>query len=324
MWRSGLLLIALFVAALLIERRLATQHQLRFAWGIALVLATGVTLSVGSVQGVAQAWRGRRASPADPTSWRDGESVRVEGILRLRHTDRPPRTAPFTGRTAAYLEYGAFAPREAGGVSRVQRPHWRGVLAEPVDLDMPTLRMPLVGMPPVRYWPEEQVSGASWHDAAVRHLRATQWASESLGDRADPGAGFASFSVASADSAGRIEHHVMNIEAADVLGMRGGPLPTTDSLRRRIADRAWTFTERVVEPNVRVTVLGTYRSTPPRIDVGLSPLTPHHAVHVGAAAPLADREWRGTLLFALVLIALTVTAHVVVLGPGSAWLRQPG
>lgn len=325
MWRSGLLLIALFIAALAVERRLATHHQLRFAWGVALVLAAGVTLSVGSVQGLAQAWRDRQAPPADPAAWRDGATVRVEGILRLRDGADAPRTAPFTGRPAAYLEYGAFAPRRtAGDVSLTQRAHWRGLFADAVELETPTARIPLVGMPPVRHWPEQQVTGASWHAAAVRHLLATRWAPASLGDGEDARPGLAAFSGAAADAQGRIEQHVMNVEAAEALGLRDGVPATAESLQRRLEAIRWTFTERVVPPDAQVTVLGTYRASPRRIDIGLSPMTPQHALHVGAAAPLAEQAWRGTLLFALVLIAMTVAGHVVAYGPAGSWLRQPG
>lgn len=320
MLRSGLLLLLVFVAALTVEQRLASRHQLRFAWVIAAVLATGVTLSVGSVQGVAQAWRQRGALPGDPTAWRDGERVRVEGVLRRQRASAEPISAPYTGRPVAYLEYSAFAPRAPGDVSVSQRAHWRGVMADALELETTSGRVRLEGMPPVRFWPEDQMTSASWHGAAARHVLTTTWQPGSLMD-AGASEALQALTGLAADASGRIARHVMNVEAAAALGLREGPAPSEETLTRRLAERVWTFTERVVPPDARVTVVGTYHAAPPRLDVGLSATTAEHAVHIGAAATLAERAWRGTLLFALALIMGTVAAHAVVFGPGAAWLR---
>jgi hypothetical protein len=323
MWRSGLLLIACFAIALVVERWLVAQHQLRFGWGVALALATGVTLSVGSVQGLVQAWRARTAAPADPASWRDGETVQVEGLLRVRDGEPAMRTAPFSGRPVAYLAYRSFSPRMPDDISPTQRALWRGLVANPLALETPAGRIPLVGMPPVREWPEQQFSGPEFHEAAARHLASTAWQSTDLDDDTGPTSLLAALSGTSADAAGRLQHHVMNVEAAAALGLRDGAASTAAALQRQLAARPWTFAERLVPPDVRVTVVATYRASPRRLDVGRSPVAPQHAVHLGAAAAVADRAWTGTLWFALGLMALTVVGHVVVYGPGRGWLQTP-
>lgn len=89
----------------------------------------------------------------------------------------------------------------------------------------------------------------------------------------------------------------------------------------RLAARNWTFAERVVAPGTRVTAVGTYQARPRRIDVGLLPQHPDHAVHPGAAATLAAGQWRTSLVFAGVLMALAVAAHLFVYLGNGVYLR---
>lgn len=316
--RSGILLLVFFVAALLTERYLTQQRDIPFAWAHAVILALGVTLTIGSIQGIAEAWRQRRPSEANPTLWRDGEVVHVEGNLRLR--DLAAHT-PFSQRAAVYVDYGAWAPRRTAVVSVTQRAHWGGFVAMPAELEMRSGRIALFGMPPARHWSEEQFTGAEYHALAAHHLVATRWTEAPDVIALDLGAAIAAFSENGPNPNGPVQQHLMNSEAAEMLGVRGGAASAADVLQQRLAERAWTFTERVVRPDARVTVIGTYRSTPPRLEVGLSVRHPEQAVYLGAAAPRAEQLWRSALVFGLVLAALTVAAHVVVLGAGSEWYR---
>jgi len=316
MIRSGLVLLALFVGAILAERYLAQQRALPFATVHAIVLALGVTLTIGSLQGVAAAWRQRTPTAATPFAWRDGEQVRVEGTLRLR--GRAVK-APFSARDAVYLEYGAWTPRHASEVSVSQRAHWRGFVAVPVDLEMDAGRIALVGMPPARCWPEDQFTANEYHSPAARHVAATAWTEAPDVIALDPGAAVAAFAGTGESGA---EQHLMNSEATEALGLRRGTPATVETLQHALGARPWTFTERIVPPDAKVTVAGTYRSTPSRLEVALSIRHADHAVYLGAAAPRAEAHWRTTLTFALVLAALTIAAHLLVYGAGSVWYRS--
>jgi len=315
MGRGCLSLIGLFVVVLAAEWWAVGALGLPQGGLVAALLALTATLALGSVQGIAQAWRQRQAPQDDPAQWRDGAVVRVEGTLQAA---AEAATAPFSERPAVYLEYGAFAVQAAGDVQLAQRPHWRGLVRAPAMLHTAAGAIALQGMPPVRFWPEQQFSGEPVRTRAALHLAATPW--RRAPDTASPAHIDALVEWAGQAQDGEATIHVMNAQAEHALGLGGGPLDVA-ALRQRLAERAWTFVERVVPPGTHVTVIGTYRAQPRRIDVGLSPRHPEHAVHLGAAAPLAARHWRSTLIFALALAALAVAAHVFVYSSGGVHLR---
>jgi len=315
MGRGCLSLIGVFVAVLAAEWWAVGALGLPHVGLVATVLALTATLALGSLQGIAQAWRQRETPRADPAQWHDGAVIRVEGTLQP--VAEVP-TAPFSERPAVYLYYGAVAVEAAGDVQLAQRPHWRGLVRAPAMLHTAAGSIALQGMPPVRFWPEQQFSGEPVRRRAALHLAATAW--RRAADTASPAHidSLVEWAGQAQDSEARM--HVMNAQAEHALGLGGGPADA-EALRQRLGARAWTFVERVVPPGSQVTVIGTYRAQPRRIEVGLSPRHPEHAVHLGAAAALAARHWRSTLIFALALAALAVVAHGFVYGNGGVHLR---
>lgn len=317
MGRGCLPLIGLLIVVLAVEWWLVGALGLPFAALIAALLALAVTMAVGSLQGVARAWRQRAAPEDDPTTWRDGATVRVQGTLQA--AAEAPR-APFSERPAVYLDYGSWAVDTAAGVQVAQRPHWRGLFGAAAVLQTAAGPIALRGMPPVRYWPEQQFSGEPYRTRAAQHFAATPWRRAADAASFDPADAMAEWTGQAQDGATRM--HVVNAEAEHALGLVAGGAVDTEALRQRLAGRAWTFAERVVAPGAQVTVVGTYREQPRCIEVGLSPRHPDHAVHLGSAAPLAERNWRTTLAFALALAALAVAAHLFVYVDSGAQLRR--
>ncbi len=312
-----LLMLALFAAALAIEWQAVGALGLPHAGLVATLLALLATMALGSLQGIAQAWRQRRAPQDEPARWRDGATVRVQGTLRAA---AEAAQAPFSQRPAVYLDYGAWAPDPPSAARVVERPHWRGFVAAPALLQTRAGPIPLWGMPPPRHWPEQQSLGEPGRTRAARHLARTTW--ERAPDIAlAPLDALMDACAGQAQQAGGVSRHLMNVEAAEALGLDGGPVGEA-VLQRRLGERAWTFAERLVPPGALVTVIGTYHERPRHIDVSLSPRHPDHALHLGAAATLAAGQWRTTLVFALVLMALALAAHALVYLDGGNHLRS--
>lgn len=317
MMRGCLVLVGVLCAALAAEWWLAGALGVPARAAVAPLLALLATLALGSLHGVVQAMRAAGGAAPQPAAWRDGDAVVVEGTLQVRGA--APR-APFSGRSAVYVDYGAWGVDVARDASASQRPHWRGRIAAPAVLQGPWGEVALHGMPPVRAWPPQQFGDAPARERAVRHLATTAWQRAPdvwsiIGD-ADA---LAVPSDAGADVPTQV--HLMNAEARHALGFDAGAVPDVAALRRRLDARAWTFAERVVAPGERVTVAGTFRALPRRIDVGASPRHPGHAVHPGAAAPLAARQRRTTLGFAAALAVAAAAAHLFVYADGGAHLR---
>lgn len=317
--------IVVFAAVLLVEhdrlmRLPALPRDAWLGWPLAALLTLGVTLTAGGLQGLLLAlWRRLRAGAAG-TRWRDGETVRVGGLLEAPGA---ALLAPFSGRPAAYLSYSGRAPERGYVDATVQGPHLRGVQHLPCRLRVGSSRIELRGFPSLRAIDEQAVDGPEVERAAARHLARTRWRSApdigaldlaTLGNPltdATPGAG---------PDAGA---HLINPTAQAALGLPG--LAGQElRLLERLRQRPWRFYERVLAPGEMVTAVGTWRANPPHLDIAYGVTGAEHALHPGAPAQLAQREIVIALVFTLLLGVLTVAAHALVWDQGGALLRSAG
>ncbi|MFZ5484391.1 MAG: hypothetical protein ACOZB0_09185 [Pseudomonadota bacterium] len=309
MLRGCLALMLLYAVAVVLEYRWA--DALPFGGTVAVVLGLGVTLSLASVQGLAQAWRLRDRPQTDVSRWQDGQCIRISGTLVP--TGPVPR-APFSERPAIYCAYaGRSHDNEVGDASR-QVAHWRGQWAVPCALQTASAALAVLGVPALREVPETQFRGRAYLPQAARHLANTDWqVTPELADLPR---------VASMMSEGLagLPAHVINRAALGALGLRIGETSEAELLDRIDPDH-WLFSERVVEPATQVTLVGTYRAHPPAIDINLAAATSDHALHLGDAGQVARRHWRSTLGFVAVLGGLTLAAHYAVYGDNGAWYR---
>lgn len=316
--RGCLLTIVVFVAAAVLEWRVALGLGLPFPGFLAGALALTATLAIGSVQGILQASR-QQAKPHDaPDTWTDGALVRSEGTLVA---NGPPITAPFSERPMVFLDYGATAPLMSDTGATRQRPHWRGLLAIDCALEVGGERIPLCGMPATRGWVQRQFRDEPFVSRAARHLAVTPWERHTEIIAFEPAAAIGAFS-GSAGTADGYAMRVMNSQAAEALGMAGGAAASEAMLCERLRQRRWLFKERGVEPGARVTVIGTFHTAPRRLDIALSPSHADHALHLGGAAFLAARQSRTTFVFAGVIIALSLAAHYLALANDGAIYRS--
>lgn len=294
------------------------EHQqlqaLPYATALATALALGVTLWLGSLQGLAQALRQRAQPPADPSQWRDGQPVRISGlVLPSEETAR----APISGAPAVFCSYmGKMADNELAIASN-QAPHWHGQVAVPCVLSTGTLRLPLLGIPSLRHLPQTVYRGRPHVVNAARHLAGTGWAvAPHVGqvDLADLAQAF------EAGYAG-LPAHLINTAALERLQMRIGR-STEAELLRQLEANDWHFGERVLPPGAEVTLEGTYQAMPPAIDIGYSARQAAHALHLGGAARTANRQLVTTLVFVVVLGLLTAAAHHAVYAQQGALYRS--
>ena len=288
-------------------------------WPLAAALAGGVTLTAGSLHGLLLAlWR--RLRPADAGRWRDGETVRVGGVLEPLG---PVLQAPFSGRPAACLTYSAHTQARGLDTSVAQDPHLRGLQQVPCRLRVGSRHIELRGFPSPQTVLEEDVTSPGAEQAAARHLARTPWqVTPDIGTfdllsqrnplaQARPGAG---------PEAGL---HLINAAAQaelDLPRLAGREAP----LLQRLRQHRWRFEERIWAPGQAYTAVGTWRAQPPHLDIGCGPTSAHHALHPGTPQRLASRELVTAAVFTLVLGALTVAAHLAVRHEGGAWLRGLG
>ncbi len=300
-------MIALFAGAAWLTHRQLHALGLPHAWVLASLLALGVTLSLGSLQGVWQAWR-RRGEP-ESAALRDGTLVRLSGELQA---EGRPVLAPFSGREALFVRYAGSAAEADGDDVGTRRPHWRGLRSTPCRLRSRVGVLSLRGFPSLGAVAEQQFSGAAHHPAAAQVLAETAW------QLAPELPAFDLQSAAQAWAIGTVD--LINPQALQRLQMEVGRSTPAEVLRR-LPERPWVFRERVVPPGVPVTVVGTWRAAQAVLDVGCGPQSPAHEIVLGDAAALARRQFAVALGFATGLWALTLAGYGVVMVERGAWVR---
>jgi hypothetical protein len=311
--RGCLLLLLTFGAVLAANAVLLRGMVIPYQPVVAGMLALLATLWVGSLQGLWQAQH-----PPEPVTPRsavpsDGDLARLTGTI---HVDGPPVAGPFSGRPAAFLEYRAYtAPRMSHpGVDR--RIGFRGVAAARVSLDVGGWRIPLEGLPRLSSWAEDAFERDTVRSNVAAHLLSTQW---QVGRELAAPDATAVASMLGGEMPPSRRRDVIDGLALDYLGFEPGR-PPSEPLAEALGHDRWQFAEQRIEPGATVTVVGTWRTAPQRIDIGLSLAGASHTIHPGGAPELARAERRIALGFAGVFGLLTLGAHLLVhLDRGAHW-----
>lgn len=314
MWKGCLLLLVLFVAILYAEFELVQARGLPYPWVVASVLALSLSLALGAVQGVVQALQARARPETPRADWREGELIRVGGVVRATG---PRVRMPFSGREVVFGWYEGLAGRPDLGDVNLLRPSWRGMMAASCVLETQGGRIALAGFPSLRNVSQQRFDDRAYVQQAARQLATTRW---EIAPDVLP-ADYAQAEQAFAAERGALPLHLINRTALEHLEMAIG-LTTEADLRERLGWLRWLYSERVLAPGDVVTVVGTYHANPPRIDIGHGIAGAQHGVFPSGAVGLASAQLRQTLVFALVLAAIAAVAHHVVYGSEGALYRS--
>jgi len=304
-----LFLTVVFAAALTFELQHVPALGRTHTWVVSTVLAVLATLAVGCVHGVVVALRRRMAPETDPSGWQDGATVRLSGTIRPH--GEALRT-PFGHLDAVAMEYRARTTEHHNDV-RQGSPGWRGRASVASLLDTGSMRLALSGTPTLRHFPEVQHAGEAALCDAARHLANTVW--QIAPDLTD--VDLHAVAALRDHGADALPAHLVDRRAADALQMDASD-PTPEHYLARLRERPWMFAERAIPVGCTVTVTGTWRALPPRIEVGYGPRTAEHAIQPGEAVRVASSELTHTLVISAAIAACAAGAHYVVLADGGA------
>lgn len=302
MWRGCLLLVAGYAAMLYLEYQ--QIQALPFAWGLAVVLALGATLLLASLQGLVAALRLREQPQTDISQWVEGAQVRISGVLQpvgeaLR--------APISDQPVAYCVYSGklTEPRDHNG--HLQTPHWNGMLAAPCVLRTSAVKLQVIGMPSLAELPHIDYQGQQYAPRVAHHLATTDW------QRAPEAITLALGRLQQmlVEGLSAMPAHLINTAALAQLQMQIGQSSEAELLAR-LEMRNWHYRECVVPPGAEVTLVGTYRASPPGIDINYSLRAPERGLFMGAAGERATKQLGSSVIFIVVWGALTAAAHFVV------------
>lgn len=313
MAKGCIVLLAVFAAARFLERRELDRLELPYASFAATLLAAGVAMFAGGLQGIAEAWSRRRQPESGPEAWTEGALVRLSGRLLA---EGPPVRAPFSGRDVVLYWYGARA-RQRIQTRQYRQPSWRGLDMAPCVIETAHGRVRLKGFPSLRLLSIRTLSSDEAAANAARHLVSTEWTTAPDMWSLDLEKAQETFSGAS----GTLPSHLINRLAMETLGM-GEPGADETHYQRKLKELGWHYHERAVEPGEMVTVTGTYRTAPPHVDIALSTSMPQHEIQIGGAEQTASRHLGHTLLFVVGIAAVVAAAHYAAYASGGELYRR--
>jgi hypothetical protein len=311
MWRGCLGLIAIYAAALYLEYQ--QIQALPFAGYVAGALALGITLFVGSLHGLADALRLRARPQTDISQWREGEKIRVSGVLS---PIGEPVRAPFSEQAALFCHYSGKARDDEPANASMQPPHWRGMLGTACVLRTPAAKLAVLGLPSLREVPYTVYQGPPYTVRAAQHLANTAWQVAPDIATVAPKQLDRMFTEGFASG----PSHLINPAALERLQMQICQSSEAELLARLEAGK-WQFSECVVPAGAEVTLVGTYRASPPAIDINYTVGTPDHLLNLGAASQTAARQLASTVTFIVILGGLTAAAHYAVYAQQGQWYR---
>lgn len=311
MWRGCLILIAVYAAVFYLEYQ--QIQSLPFAGPVAALLALGLTLFLGSLQGLANAMGLRSQPQTDVSQWRDGEPIRVSGVLQPAGE---ALQAPISDRAAVFCSYSGRTPENDFGAVNREPPYWRGIMAAPCVLRAHVAKLAVLGIPSLSEVPRTEFHGRQHYPRAAHHLATTAWEVAPAIAKVP----LAELGEMFSKGAAGLPPHLINVAALERLQMQIGRSSEAELLAQ-LETREWRFAERVVPPGSEVTLVGHFRASPPAIDINYGVKTPEHALYLGAAGKTAAGQLRTTLIFIVILGGLTAAAHHAVYANEGAAFR---
>jgi len=304
MLKGCLALLAILTAACLLEKWALDRRALPEPWIAAAALGLAITMTAGTVQGLLSARRLNNQRQTPPEQWTDGQLIRIGGTMRC--IGPAPRT-PFTGREAALFEYEAGAPDFAGTPRKKRGLAWRGMDMAQCALETGHGQIRLTGFPSLKHFSMQGLQSAEFMRQAARKLANTDW--KFMPDTFEGRIPEMEREFANAE--GEMPVDRINRTAAEWLDIEAGK-GSEQHFLDRLSERKWNFFERLVAPGDEVTAVGTYHSSPRRIDIGLGVRNAQHALYPGNADRTAAGETRTAAVFLIVLGLITVAMHYLV------------
>ncbi len=285
--RGCLLPLAIFGIVYIFEKRHLDSQQLPFAGVGAAILAFVLMIAIGGLFEMPNTYRKWAGPAADLASWNDGELVRVSGRLKpLGATLK----APFSQRPAVAYEYYGYAWELSYRDDSIPSARMRGTALGPCEVALGGASIRVEGIAPLKAFPQDRFAAPSVGAAVREHVKRTRWSVPSVFDTA-------------------------SWDANDIW--------TEDARARHAQDPApgdWRYEERIIPPFADVTIVGTYRANPPRIDIQRGIMTAEHEIGPRASNTAATAGFVLTVLFqGLAMIAGAAGLWVVHAGGGSKY-----
>lgn len=292
-----------------LESRFLSGSTLPFAGGLPWVLALQSTMALGSLDGIRQGIVNRRQARGGPGVWKDGEVVQLEGTLS---TVGAPLVCPLIRKPCAAYQYTVTAARQESDGQKGYAMLMGHDMAQ-TRLNSAQGPIALSGFPQLDQFPAENADGESWNEAAAEWISTRKW--QFRDDVLNPAL------LLAKREAGPLPADIVLCAAREEWVEEQGS-NTAAAVKKRMATsiNAWAF--RRLPVGEKVTVKGTWRSEPPRLEVENEGLSLRHEVKPGGIAENAKSAWTQTIVWCVFTIGGTAAFHYAVFAENGALWRK--
>lgn len=328
----------LLVVCLLGEWWFLRDQDLPYMWALVALMGGGLTQIGAGFSVLGKAFRTTQQPETDPDAWRDGNRVRIGGVVQASGA---MLKTPFTGEDAVCMEFAVRVADTAKGETdegfskrRHIPPGMCGYDQVPFGIVTTRGLIAVAGTPSLKRF-------AGWASLDPSHcakagalLARARWR---LGDMRLRDGVYRGF-VGQEDETVRL--YLLNTRLAELMLMppgeptagwlEGYPPPqlegkaAEEALSRRMRQRIWQFYEHSLRPGVEVTVEGIYRQSPPRIEISnwIRDSRAMDAIRPGLAEVTAKAQLRFEFISLLLGVMVTGWLHYAVYTNGGALYRS--
>lgn len=307
-------------------------------WAVVAVLGGGLTQIGAVLPALGKAFHTTQQPETDPTAWRDGNRVRIGGVVQAAGGTLK---TPFTGQDAVCMEFAlrvaATGKGEDDSAVSERRHIPPGMCGyDQVPFGIATTRgwIAVAGTPSLKRFAGWASLDPGNCDKAGALLARARWR---LGDMRLRDGVYRGF-VGQEDEPVRL--YLLNTRLAELMLMppgqptagwlEGYPPPQLEgeaagqALARRMRQRIWQFYEHSLRPGTEVTVEVIYRESPPRIEIGnwIRDSRAIEAIRPRLAEVTAKAQLRFELISLLLGGTVTGWLHYAVYTNGGALYRS--
>jgi hypothetical protein len=278
----------------------SSDPKLAEMWWLAFIFALVAGMIVGNIHGVLLALRQKKASNKTRSEWRDGELLVVSG--RIQST-RSPLSAPFSGTSAAILEY-KISTKSYSNDSNTKIDHFSGFMMTPCAVQTLQGTVNLVGFPLLAKVPSTTCWDESNFKNAAEFLKRTKFEEK----HSNPITMLKQMNEVLKDSDGDVQSHF--VTANHSFETQLGSIQT---IMDELQDRGVQLEETLIPNGAEVTASGTYRAARQAIDIGDGMSNITHSLQLGTAAQLTGGLMKQSIIMLAVLEGAFVAGNYFLL-----------
>ena len=294
---------------------------------IPALLAVGAAALVGNLHGIFLALAQKSGASKSRGEWRDGDLVGLSGMIQAQ---RSPITAPFSGASAAIVEYSIKEKVSGDDGAESQTEIYSGFLMAPCTVQSMRGSVKLVGFPLMTRIAQETFSEDDSYRRAAEYLSKAILVTKS----SNPIAAIKQLNQVLTDSDGDVKADFCSAGAkahevsTDVQELRNDrddsfagedlekkklPASSMDEIFYNLKYSGLVLYENAIKNGTEVTVFGTYRAQQQALDIGSGLTNLSHSIQLGSLTSVTTKNLGKVVLSSIIWAAIVAAGNWYVL-----------